>query len=51
MRFLPFTISTLAGSFAWSLVLAWFGREVLGGDSTLLDRIRTALDPRARRRS
>ena len=36
MRFLPFTISTLAGSFAWSLVLAWFGREVLGGDPTLL---------------
>ena len=36
MRFLPFTISTLAGSFAWSLVLAWFGREVLGGEPALL---------------
>ncbi len=36
MKFLPFTISTLLGSFAWSWVLARFGQEVLGGDPALL---------------
>src|SRR6185369_5313108 len=36
MPFLPFTISTLLGSFAWSWVLARFGQEVLGGDPRLL---------------
>jgi len=36
MRFLPFTISTLLGSFTWSWVLARFGQEVLGGDPKLL---------------
>lgn len=36
MRFLPFTISTLLGSFVWSWVLAWFGQSVLGGDPALL---------------
>lgn len=36
MRFLPFTISTLLGSFAWSFVLARFGQEVLGSEPRLL---------------
>jgi membrane protein DedA with SNARE-associated domain len=36
MRFVPFTLSTLLGSFAWSWVLARFGQEVLGGDPRLL---------------
>ena len=36
MRFLPFTLSTLLGSFAWSWVLARFGQEVLGSDPHLL---------------
>ena len=36
MPFVPFTISTLAGSFAWSWVLARFGQEVLGSDPRLL---------------
>jgi membrane protein DedA with SNARE-associated domain len=36
MRFLPFTLSTLLGSFVWSWVLAWFGQSVLGGDPALL---------------
>jgi membrane protein DedA with SNARE-associated domain len=36
MRFLPFTVSTLLGSFAWSWVLARFGQEVLGSDPRLL---------------
>ena len=36
MRFVPFTLSTLLGSLAWSWVLARFGQEVLGGDPRLL---------------
>jgi len=36
MPFLPFTVSTLLGSFTWSWVLARFGQEVLGGDPRLL---------------
>lgn len=36
MRFVPFSVSTLLGSFLWSVVLAWFGQQVLGGDPTLL---------------
>ena len=36
MPFVPFTVSTLAGSFAWSWVLARFGQEVLGSDPRLL---------------
>ena len=36
MRFGPFTLSTLLGSFTWSWVLARFGQEVLGGDPRLL---------------
>jgi membrane protein DedA with SNARE-associated domain len=36
MPFLPFTVSTLLGSFAWSWVLARFGQEVLGSDPRLL---------------
>lgn len=36
MRFLPFSISTLLGSFVWSWVLARFGQEVLGSDPRLL---------------
>jgi len=36
MPFVPFTISTLLGSFAWSWVLARFGQEVLGSDPRLL---------------
>jgi membrane protein DedA with SNARE-associated domain len=36
MKFLPFTLSTLLGSFAWSYVLARFGQEVLGSDPQLL---------------
>ncbi len=36
MPFLPFALTTLAGSFLWSLVLAWFGAQVLGGEPRLL---------------
>jgi len=36
MRFLPFTLSTLLGSFTWAWVLARFGQEVLGSDPRLL---------------
>jgi len=36
MKFLPFTLSTLLGSFVWSWVLARFGQEVLGSDPKLL---------------
>src|SRR5882672_1931544 len=36
MRFGPFTLSTVLGSFTWSWVLARFGQEVLGGDPRLL---------------
>ena len=36
MRFGPFTLSTLLGSFTWSWVLARFGQEVLGGEPKLL---------------
>ena len=36
MPFLPFSISTLLGSFVWSWVLARFGQEVLGSDPRLL---------------
>jgi len=36
MPFLPFTVSTLLGSFTWSWVLARFGQEVLGSDPRLL---------------
>jgi membrane protein DedA with SNARE-associated domain len=36
MKFLPFTLSTLLGSLAWSWVLARFGQEVLGSDPRLL---------------
>lgn len=36
MPFIPFTVSTLLGSFAWSWVLARFGQEVLGSDPRLL---------------
>jgi membrane protein DedA with SNARE-associated domain len=36
MPFLPFSLTTLGGSFLWSLVLAWFGAQVLGGEPRLL---------------
>ena len=36
MRFLPFTVSTLLGSFVWSWGLAEFGRKVLGGRPEVL---------------
>ncbi|MCE9626823.1 MAG: DedA family protein [Candidatus Eisenbacteria bacterium] len=36
MKFVPFTLSTLLGSFVWSWVLARFGQEVLGSDPRLL---------------
>lgn len=36
MPFGRFTLSTLAGSFLWSFVLAWFGARVLGGEPQLL---------------
>ena len=36
MKFRTFTIATLLGSFTWSLVLAWFGANVLGGEPQLL---------------
>jgi membrane protein DedA with SNARE-associated domain len=36
MPFIPFSLSTLAGSFAWCTVLAWFGAKVLGDEPRLL---------------
>jgi membrane protein DedA with SNARE-associated domain len=36
MPFGRFSISTLAGSFAWCTVLAWFGAQVLGDEPRLL---------------
>lgn len=36
MKFVPFSVSTLLGSFIWSWVLARFGQEVLGSDPRLL---------------
>lgn len=36
MPFIPFTVSTLLGSFTWSWVLARFGQEILGNDPRLL---------------
>ena len=35
--FVPFTLVTLAGSFLWCAVLAWFGAEVLGDEPQLLN--------------
>ena len=36
MRFATFSLSTLLGSFVWSVVLAWFGAKVLGSQPRLL---------------
>ena len=36
MDYRLFSLTTLAGSFAWSWVLAWFGQQVLGGEPHLL---------------
>jgi len=36
MKFVPFSLSTILGSLAWSWVLARFGQEVLGSDPRLL---------------
>jgi membrane protein DedA with SNARE-associated domain len=36
MDYRSFSASTLLGSFAWSVVLAWFGARVLGGEPRLL---------------
>lgn len=36
MRFATFSLSTLLGSFLWSVVLAWFGAKVLGSQPRLL---------------
>ena len=36
MNFRVFSAMTLLGSFAWSVVLAWFGARVLGGEPRLL---------------
>lgn len=36
MNFKVFSAMTLLGSFTWSVVLAWFGAEVLGGEPRLL---------------
>ena len=36
MNYRTFSLMTLLGSFAWSLVLAWFGARVLGGEPRLL---------------
>ncbi|MCC6349882.1 MAG: DedA family protein [Candidatus Eisenbacteria bacterium] len=37
MNFRIFSLMTLAGSFVWSVVLAWFGARVLGGEPRLLN--------------
>lgn len=36
MNFRTFSLMTLAGSFAWSVVLAWFGAKVLGSEPRLM---------------
>lgn len=37
MNFRVFSTMTLLGSFVWSVVLAWFGARVLGGEPRLLN--------------
>lgn len=37
MRILPYSIATIAGSFVWCTVLAFFGREVLGNEPKLIE--------------
>lgn len=37
MNFRVFSTMTLLGSFVWSVVLAWFGARVLGGEPQLLN--------------
>ena len=37
MNFRVFSAMTLLGSFVWSVVLAWFGARVLGGEPQLLN--------------
>jgi membrane protein DedA with SNARE-associated domain len=37
MNFRVFSAMTLLGSFVWSVVLAWFGAKVLGGEPQLLN--------------
>jgi len=37
MNFRVFAAMTLLGSFVWSVVLAWFGAKVLGGEPQLLN--------------
>lgn len=36
MNFRTFSLMTLLGSFTWSVVLAWFGAKVLGGEPRLM---------------
>ena len=36
MNYRTFSLMTLAGSFAWSVVLAWFGAKVLGSEPRLM---------------
>lgn len=36
MNFRVFSAMTLLGSFVWSVVLAWFGAQVLGGEPRLM---------------
>jgi membrane protein DedA with SNARE-associated domain len=36
MKYRTFSLMTLLGSFAWSVVLAWFGARVLGGEPRLM---------------
>ncbi|MDE2490053.1 MAG: DedA family protein [Elusimicrobia bacterium] len=37
MPFLPFCVATTAGAGLWDLILAWFGRRVIGDQPHLLD--------------
>lgn len=36
MNYRTFSLMTLLGSFVWSVVLAWFGAKVLGGEPRLM---------------
>ena len=36
MRFFPFTVSTLLGSFLWCWILSWFGEKMIGSHPELL---------------
>jgi membrane protein DedA with SNARE-associated domain len=36
MPFAPFSVATFAGAGLWCAVLAWFGREVIGGRPDLM---------------